>query len=373
MKLVAESPFNFLQKSNRLAILAKKERLKSTQAFYAEHEPLLKTAITNIYNALDRFQLSDDDRIQTAQEAVFLWTQAKLAQEAGTRDENNQISGYNLGAAVGIHLINKKTNKLEFIFADGANRESDTIAIADVHAETSAIDRLKGKIDPLNYPHQGRFIDIILITNASPCGSCRNEIYRHATSDRSLVFVITDEGRASVNTISELFPKKFDSYDLKEISPNLLKTAQETALSGFPSRYQQQNGLPLWGVVMENNSHDIFEGHYSGDDAFWSNSPTMDAISNLLQWGMHQFPEKGKDESDQIYKERIRNQSAEQIVRVVIHYEGRLPKIYPSGKERQQLSLLPEDTEIIIVEHNENETRGFKTTRKDLLPEAFTA
>lgn len=366
-----ESPNQFYAKSEKPLALAQEEKRKRTGIFYSENRDILNIAFENISRALDRFNLHEDKKTQTAQEAIFLWTQAKLGQEDGMRDGNNIVSGYNLGAAASLHL--KRTNISDFVFADGANRESDTIAITDVHAETSAIDRLKAIIDPLALPHQGKFIDMIVITNAAPCGSCRNEIYRHATSDQSLVSVIADDGSATVKTISELFPVKFDPYDLREISPDLLKIAREAAQSSFPSRYQQEGGLPLWGVVMETINHDIFQGHYCGDDAFWSNSPTIDAISNLLQWGIRHFPKKGENESEKTYKERIRTQSAEQIKRVVMHYEGKLPKIYPSGKERQQLSLLPEDTEIIIVEHNENEIKGFKTTRKDLLPGAFTA
>lgn len=368
-----ESANDFLNRSGKMTTFGQQERFKSSHTFYKENRFLVENALVNTFSALDRFQISEADRLQITQEAVFLWTQAKLAQESGTRDRNNQISGYNLGAAASAHLNIKETEKPEFIFADDANRESDTIAIADVHAETSAIDRLKGKIDPLAIPHHGKFIDMVVITNAAPCGSCRNEIYTHATSDQALVFIINDAGGTLVNTISELFPTKFDSYDLKKFPPDLLKIARETALNGFPSRYQLPEILPLWGVVMETKNRDVFQGFYSGDDGFWSNSPTMDAISNLLQWGVQQFPNRGKNEGDQVYKERIRNQSAEQVKRVVINYEGKLPEVYPSGKERQQLSLLPEETEIIIIENGEKETRGYKTTRKDLLPGAFTA
>ncbi|MEK7496734.1 hypothetical protein CANDROIZ_600002 [Candidatus Roizmanbacteria bacterium] len=372
MALIVESPTRRLQKSNQLDALSNKQNLITTRAFYAEHQPLLQTALINTFKALERFGLNDEERIQTAQEAVFLWTQAKLSQKAGTKDGNNKVSGFDLGAAVGFHIKNGPDNKPQFAFASGGNRESDTIAIADVHAETSAIERLKGKLDPLNLNHDGKFVDMVVIGNAAPCGSCRNEIYKHA-SDQSLVFVITNKGETSVNTIAELFPTKFDQYDLKGVSPELLETVKVTAQNAFPSRYQLPDVLPLWGVVMENKDHKIFQGFYSGDDGFWSNSPTMDAISNVLQWGINEFPGKGENESDIEYKERIRNQSTAQIERVVIHYEGKLPKVYPSGKERQQLSILPENTEIVIVEHNGEETRGFRTTRKDLLPGAFTA
>lgn len=373
MVLIVESLTRRLQKTNQLDALANKERLISTRAFYAEHQPIIQIALENIFNSLERFQLPDKKRMQTAQEAIFLWTQAKLSQDAGAKDNNNEVSGFNLGAAVGYHFNNGSDKQPKFAFASGANRESDTIAIADVHTETSAIERLKGKIEPLNLDHHGKFIDMVVITNAAPCGSCRNEINTHATSDQSLVFVITDKGEASINVIDELFPTKFAPYDLKGVDPKLLETAQITAQRAFPSRYQLEDGLPLWGVVMENKNHDLFKGYYMGDDGFWSNSPTMNAISNLSQWGIDNMSGKREDESDKTYKERVLRQSAETIERVVIHYEGKLPKVYPSGKERQQLSILPENTEIIIVEHDGNETRGFKTTRKDLLPGAFTA
>ncbi len=372
MALEVKRPAHFLLEADKLSTGANLKNLLTTRAFYKEHSSLLQTALENTFNALDRFHLPNEERMQTAQEAIFLWTQAKLSQKAGEKDGNNEVSGFNLGAAVGFHFKNGP-DKPKFVFASGANRESDTIAITDVHTETSAIERLKGKIEPLSLDHHGKFIDMVVITNAAPCGSCRNEINTHATSDQSLVFVITDKGEASINTIRELFPTKFESYDLKKVDQKLLEIAQITAQRAFPSQYQLKDGLPLWGVVMENNNHAFFQGFYSGDAGFWSNSPTMDAISNVLQWGIQQFPEKGENESDQVYKERIRNQSAEQIERVIIHYEGKLPKVYPSGKERQQLSILPENTEIIIVEHYGNEIRGFRTTRKNLLPGAFTA
>lgn len=364
---------HFLLEANRLSATANLESLITTRTFYKEHESLLQIALENTFKALGRFQLPDEERMQTAQEIIFLWTQTKLSQAAGAKDGNNEVSGFNLGAAVGYHFKSGPDQQPKFTFASGANKESDTIAIADVHAETSAIERLKGKIEPLNLDHHGKFIDMVVISNAAPCASCRNEINDHATSDQSLVFVIIDKGEASINTIGELFPTKFAPYNLKGVDPKLLETAQITAQRAFPSRYQLEDGLPLWGVVMENKNHEMFQGFYSGDDGFWSNSPTMDAISNVLQWGIQQFPGKGENESDQEYKERIRNQSTGQIKRVVIHYEGKLPKVYPSGKERQQLSILPENIEIIIVEHDGDETRGFKTTRKDLLPGAFTA
>lgn len=373
MALEVSKPTRLFLEADKLSVTANSQLLIATRAFYKESESLLQLALENTFKALDRFQLPDEERMQTAQEAIFLWTQAKLSQDAGAKDNNNEVSGFNLGAAVGYHIKNGSDEKSKFAFASGANRESDTIAIADVHAETSAIERLKGKIEPLSLDHDGKFVDMVVISNAAPCASCRNEINDHATSDQALVFVITDKGDASINTIGELFPTKFDSYDLKQADPKLLETAQITAQRAFPSRYQLPKVLPLWGVVMENRDHKMFQGFLSGDDGFWTNSPTMDAISNVLQWGIDQFPGKRDDETDQVYKERIRNLSTGQIERVVIHYEGKLPKVYPSGKERQQLSILPENTEIIIVEHDEDETRGFRTTRKDLLPGAFTA
>ena len=330
MSLKVESPTRRLQRSKKSEEFGDKERQRSTRASYSEHALLLQEILENTFNSLKRFNLSDKERVRAAQDAVFLWTQAKLGQEAGARDGNNKISGFNLGAAVGFHYQTSPEGPTQFAFADGANRESDMIAIADVHTETSAIDRLKGKIDPLMIDHKGKFVDMIVITNAAPCASCRREIHAHATSGQSLIFVITDEGNASVNTISELFPTKFDAYDLSKVDPKLLKTAQITAQSAFPSHYQLPETLPLWGVVMESKDGEMFQGFYTGDDAFWSNSPTMNAISNLLQWGINHFPKKKEEESDQEYKERIRNQSVGQIKRVVIHYEGNLPEVYPS-------------------------------------------
>lgn len=373
MTAILEAPERYFFAADSIEDRVHAMQRSATENFYRENSEVLSSAFINVFTALERLGLPEEKKIQTAQEAVFLWSQAKLAQWAAKRDGNNSISGFNLGAAVGTHIdYPRRYNGSGFVFAAGANREPDTIAIA-THAETSAIERLKGILDPLFIPHEGKFIGMITITNATPCGSCREEIYRHATSDQSLVFVITDKGEAGVNTISELFPVQFPGIQEKDIPRgHLVKLAKDAAQRGLPSGYQYQTALPYWGVAMETGNGATFSGHEMGDDAFWSASPVHIALAQVWLQGTH-FHEKLYKHGGPYTKKRLRETIFKEVKRVVFYYEGPELDFYPSGRERQQLSILPENTEIYIVVNNGSETKAFKTTRKELLPGAFTA
>lgn len=277
---------------------------------------------------------------------TYLWAQAKLAQKGAQIENANPVSGFNVGAAVGVSLNNK------FYSAAGANRESDIVPMA-VHAETSAIERLLS-LKPFN-------IDLVVCTHPS-CGSCREEIYYYRTGDNALVAVINDQGDIGVTTIDNYFPTKFEVAAFDEIDNELFAEAQIASALSIPSRYQMKEALPDWGVAigvkLGTAEEKVFSGSLTGEDAFWSITPAIDAVSKVLHYGREESPQLTDD------------QVLQQVEQVVFYYAGCTPRFYISGKERQQLSRIPDDTTIYIVDSHINKV--FKTTRGQLLPDAFS-
>lgn len=370
MALNAIETVNFYKQADALRNAATARQLHQTNIFLAENGPVIEKATANVLSALDRFNISLEHRQKTATETVFLWTQAKLAQMGAALRGDNPISGFNVAAAIGIHLENPTTRQTEFFFSTGANREPDTFPLA-IHAETSAIESARQQLfNVLEKDETPPGIDMIVLTGATPCGSCREEIYRHRTSDNTLVAVIDDKGNATINTIAELFPTKFQETDIKEIPEKLLTTARIAASQSIPSRYQQTNALPAWGVALGISSGQYQTGFAVGDDAFWSNTPTLDAIGKILRFDQMQISyQRGKSNVD--YWNQIASETLPKVRQVVYYYSGPELEFYPSGKERQQLAVFKDDTEIFIVLGDQN--KAFRTIRGELLPGAFVA
>lgn len=382
MALNALEAVNYYRQADTLRNTATVRQLHQTNIFLAENGPILETATVNALAALDRFALPPQYRAETADKIVFLWTQAKLAQKAADLHGDNPISGFNVGVALGVHLENPDTHETEFFFTTGANREPDKVPIALPHAETSAIESGRQQLMYIveeNEKPPG--IDIITLT-ASPCGACRAEIYKSRSSDKTLVAVIDDKGNVTINTITELFPTKFPTIGIRKVPTNLLQQAYWAARQSIPSKYQKDKALPLWGVALGTEKGVVVSGHGLGDDAFWSNTPTLSAVDSRFAWAQNQDPFPYLKASEKKYSklklnnyrervERIAFSGENRITQVVYYYIGNPPSYFPSGIERQQLSRLDEDTKIFFVFGKTK--KAYVTTRGELLPSAFTA
>lgn len=347
-------------------------QMELTTNFIAENADLIEKVSGNVLNSLDRFALSGETKERTTNDLVFLWTQAKLAEGlAGNLDENS-ISTFNVGSAVGTYLLNPETGKSElYCFASGANSEKHEDPIG-THAETTAIIALKTRLAPI-YAVDKVKPEINLVVNshgASPCGSCREEIYKHRSPNDVLVTIVNDDGNVVIRTISELFPIQFPEIDITDVPQDILRTSRNASMEYIPSDYQNPGRLSPKGVAIKYKNGQIAQGVFTGDAAFWPNFATLDAVGKIKRRSSRRQFTRGKVE--QILYNRESAKIALQKISCVAFYYQETPNPYPiSGIERQHLADLPDTTDIYIIVGKTG--KAYKITRGELLPAAFTA
>lgn len=347
-------------------------QMEATTRFYAENADLIGIATENVLNSLDRFRLSDEVREKTAYDLVFLWTQAKLAEGIAGQLIDNSVSVFNVGAAVGVYFPNPQTERIDFCFSSGANSEKHEDPIG-THAETTAIVTLKTRLAPL-YANDNikPLINFVVTTHgASPCGSCREEIYKHRSPNDTFVAIVSDDGNIIIRTISELFPIQFPEIDITDVPQDILRASRNASMEYIPSDYQKPDRLSPKGVAIKYNNGQIAQGVFTGDAAFWPNFATLDAIGQVKRRASKRIQYVQGKRKQGVYNRELGNIGLSKISCVAFYYRE-TPDPYPiSGIERQHLADLPDTTVVYIIVGKTG--KAYKIIKVELLPNAFTA
>lgn len=330
--------------------------------FLHHYENLHNTVQANLAAIPDAQLNLPIDKNQLRSDILTLWVQAEIARKIADKASDNRVSGFNVGASAGVYVVDKNDG-MRLIFASGANREDDQVAIANTHAETSALDGLRRETAPVFTGENLNLRADLIVVTASPCGSCRQEIWQHRTSDETLVVIVDDEGEISVNPISKLFPTKFRESKVT-LDERIILKAKEAAQKSIRSRYQQPLSLPDVGVVMVIDKRRDFSGSSVGDDAFCSSTATNNAKGKLLLWGRSQYEDISPTISEQIDDEIFTK-----VKYVLYYFDGSQPPFFPSGKDRQQLNRLPPET--LVYMYLSANQQMFEATVSELLPLAF--